>query len=355
MPYAIQKNFWLLIGGLSLVGAMWHLQTVQSALAQSVQQAEALIALGRLEPAITESSGLARSKSVAGAFWTINDSGNRPELFLFSHQAEPLARCEIKSAPNKDWESMATWQVADQNYIVIGDVGDNTRKRKYGHLYFVQEPTIKPTKKDRYEKSLPAVGLQIRFDGGPINCEALGIDPQSNDVYFVEKQFAETDDLQTPGVFKLSLPADALLDRLRLKPKKRGGPIDGEFIATRIADFPVHGVTGMAFSPDGKRVIIRDYLQMRLFQRDAPVARRTVDSSSDPSIPNTSNPLPRTPSWDEVFNHQTPTVLPLPIQRQGEAICFSSDSKSIVVTSEKSKQTVWKIDLEELVKKVGGQ
>ena len=44
---------------------------------------------------VTESSGLARSSEVSNAFWTMNDSGNGTDLFLFHEKGKSLARCEM--------------------------------------------------------------------------------------------------------------------------------------------------------------------------------------------------------------------------------------------------------------------
>ncbi len=285
------------------------------------------------EKDITESSGLARSSLFADAFWTMNDSGNGTDLFLFDSKGKSLARCELKGARNIDWEAMSVWQSNGQRFIVVADTGDNLRQRTEYRIYFAKEPGVKADQKDLYKKKLSAVGVKFQFSGGAMNCEAMGIPPGSNDVYFVEKQFAETKVTHRPAIFRLQLPAAELAAKLSLKRKHRAGRLPELYHALKVAEFPVYGVTGMAFSPDGNRAIIRNYLEMHLFDRLA------VPGVGDNGKPE---------AWADVFKNRKPVVLPMPLQHQGEAICFSQDSQSVYVTSEKSRQPIWRINLDGL-------
>jgi len=138
-----------------------------------------------------------------------------------------------------------------------------------------------------------------------------------------------------PAIFRLRLPAKDLAERLALKRKVRAGRLPDVLVAEKVAEFSVYGVTGMAFSPDGKRVVIRNYLEMRLFEKQA---------SSDGEN--------QAQDWADVFKNQEAVVLPMPLQQQGEAICFSSDSQSVFVTSEKTKQPIWKVNIDGLRKQM---
>jgi len=284
---------------------------------------------------ITESSGLARSSMIPNAFWTINDSGNGTDVFLFDEKGKSLARCEMDGARNIDWEAMATWQSDVDHFIVVADTGDNLRTRTSYRIYFAKEPKVKQGKSKLYKKSTPAVGVNFVYDSGAMNCEAIGIPPGTNDVYLVEKQFAEKAMAHPPAIFRLRLPVKDLTEKLSLKRKYRAGRLPEVEVASKVAEFPVYGVTGMSFSPNGKRVVIRNYLEMRLFEKQA--SGDDKDKAQD---------------WADIFENQEPVVLPMPLQQQGEAICFSSDSQSVYVTSEKSKQPIWKVNIDGLRKQV---
>lgn len=316
--------------------ALWLALTCSLSIANAQTEtkppADPLTWIGTLKSGnVTESSGLARSSIIADAFWTMNDSGNGTDVFMFDKRGNSLARCEMKGARNIDWEAMSGWQSGEDYFIVVADTGDNLRRRLEYRLYFAKEPAVKPKKKKIYKKSAPAVGVKFRFDAGAINCEAMGIPPGTDDVFLVEKQFAETKMTHVPAIFRLRLPAKELSERLAMKRKDRAGRLPDVLVATKVVEFPVYGVTGMAFSPDGKRAVIRNYLEMRLFEK-----RPSPNGEKE------------TQDWAEVFKNQEAVVLPMPLQQQGEAICFSSDSQSVFVTSEKINQPIWKINIDDL-------
>ncbi|MHC4832039.1 MAG: hypothetical protein ACYTFT_17085, partial [Planctomycetota bacterium] len=80
---------------------------------------------------IDESSGIVFHK---GAYFTHNDSGGDPVIY----RSETLdfkdpERLEVPGAEAVDWEDIAT--VGDD--LLIGDIGDNARKRKHVTLYRV--------------------------------------------------------------------------------------------------------------------------------------------------------------------------------------------------------------------------
>ena len=276
---------------------------------------------------ITESSGLAASALVRDSYWTMNDSGNSNTLFLFGPKGQTLARCEMKHAQNRDWEALASILLDDRACILVADTGDNLRKRTTSRLYCDWEPKCKIQFGKICEKSMRPVEIEFEFDGGTVNCEAIGYDAQSTSVFLVEKQFAETQKHGPPRIYQLKLPVEELqktLDKkLSGKEKKKARKFGETLSAIVVAELPVHGVTGMSFSPDGNRAVIRTYLDFHLYDKSAAVDK----------------------TWAEFFKSQKPIALPLPLQAQGEAICFSTDSNSVVVTSEKAGQAIWKIDI----------
>lgn len=59
--------------------------------------------------------------------WTINDSGNKPEIYeLDSVHGTVVRTVVVKNAVNTDWESMCQ----DDSHIYIGDFGNNAGNRK---------------------------------------------------------------------------------------------------------------------------------------------------------------------------------------------------------------------------------
>ncbi len=89
-----------------------------------------------LSDEIEESSGLAY---LNGKLWTINDSGGLPMLYAFDTAVGQIVqRITIANATNIDWESLA----ADDEYIYIGDFGNNSGNRDDLAIYIVPKSEI---------------------------------------------------------------------------------------------------------------------------------------------------------------------------------------------------------------------
>ena len=304
--------------------------------------ANSISRLGSLkEKSITESSGLTRS-AVADCFWTINDSGSPAEIFLFGDKGQHLARVTLENARNKDWESLASFTLAGKHWGLVADVGDNLRKKTVHRLYFFRDPTdLNPRSRSKQEfknlKSVKALPVEFTYQdrrssdsatgaATPIqqDCEAVAVDPTTLDIWFVEKVHLNRDRKVVPSIYVLPMP----LSQLALHEVKQPDANDSvanastKLVAERVGSFPIRYVSGMAFSPDGKKLIIRNYLTAHLFIR------------------------PEGKTWRQTVVDQKPIVVALPLQMQGEAICFTADSKSVIVSSEGRRQRVWKVDLQ---------
>jgi hypothetical protein len=77
----------------------------------------------QLSPKVNEQSGMVWHKNL---FWVINDSHCLPELLAYNMKGELKKAIDISNTSNKDWEDLAE----DENYIYIGDFGNNRGARK---------------------------------------------------------------------------------------------------------------------------------------------------------------------------------------------------------------------------------
>ncbi|MFA8436407.1 MAG: hypothetical protein ACEPOZ_17995 [Marinifilaceae bacterium] len=77
----------------------------------------------RLPKLVEEQSGMAWHQ---GLFWVINDSDCQPEIIAYNKQGGIQKRVEVENARNIDWEDLAE----DENYLYIGDFGNNHGNRK---------------------------------------------------------------------------------------------------------------------------------------------------------------------------------------------------------------------------------
>jgi hypothetical protein len=254
---------------------------------------------------IKESSGIAASQRNANIYWTHNDSGDRPFIFAFDRQGKHRGVWRVTGARAVDWEDMAIGPGPKRglSYLYIGDIGDNEKERDQITVYRVAEPQI--TAKDssstvqKPRGTEAAAVIRLKYPDGKHDAEALLIHPITGDLYIITKVRGAA-----ARVYKLRATA----------PKTRVTPLSyvGEF---RFPNPFLGFITGGAISPDGRRVIISDYL-----------------GACELILPGK-----RGIAFDEIWKQS-----PLPVniggfpgvRRQGEAICYRADGMAILATSE---------------------
>ena len=280
------------------------------------------------ESDVTESSGLAISRTTDNAFWTHNDSGHSPCLYLIATNGKSLARCKLKKARNIDWEAMGSFLHGGKPWLMVADVGDNSLNRTDYRIYLLPEPELsqkKKKKKSRHKLESTVAKIGFAYDDGNHNVEAAAVSPDGKSIWFIEKIYTNDARPIQPGIYRLPL-IDADFDGDSSEDANRETNQDanknaGARVATRLANYPIRNVTGMAFSPDGRRLIVRNYLNAHVYTR------------------------PEGRTWEETVKQTKPTPVVLPIQSQGEAICFTVDSKSVLITSEFKRSTIWQVKL----------
>ena len=83
---------------------------------------------------ITESSGLARDLA-AGAYWTVNDSGDRGVAYGLSPTGKVLGTLNYRAQP-EDVEAVAVFE----DRLYIADIGDNNEEREFVTVYYFDDP-----------------------------------------------------------------------------------------------------------------------------------------------------------------------------------------------------------------------
>lgn len=264
---------------------------------------------------LSETSGIARSHLYPDALWCHNDSGHSPTLYLVHFDGTVLAKSRVSKAQNADWEDIGSFLINGTPYLVVGDVGDNRGRRQNIAFYLMKEPTIKLVKGKVVEQPIkPMQKIVAVYEDGPRNCEAIGVSAANRELFLIEKKPLGSS-RQQPGIYRLDLAP--FIDGQRSGPKKGFSKI------RRVADFPVRNVTAMAFSDDSQKVIIRDYLAAHL------MVRRAGEN------------------WPERFQRARAKLVSLPIERQGESICFESTGTAVITTSEFPSQPIWKVQIED--------
>jgi hypothetical protein len=240
-------------------------------------------------PVVTESSGIACSRSTPGVFWTHNDSGSPPQLHAFNMKGEDLGTWRVQGAEAADWEDMASFTLGGRHYLMIADIGDNKSERSHCTIYIALEPPAVAL-----QPKLPPLSLTSRMDftyeDGPRNCESAAVDPVRREILLVSK---------TGGAeckaYVLPLPAEK-------SPKKT--------VAKAVATLSIPTTSAMDVSPDGLRAVVLTYGNAFEYARQA---------SED---------------WGKAFA-RPPRQLRMPPRAQGESVCYGPDGVTIYLTSEK--------------------
>ena len=80
---------------------------------------------------INENSGLVKAWQ-DGYYWTHNDGGGNPELYMLNATGQLFDTLEVKDAINVDWEDLAK---DSKGSLYIGDFGNNSNKRENLNIY----------------------------------------------------------------------------------------------------------------------------------------------------------------------------------------------------------------------------
>ena len=274
---------------------------------------------------LSEISGIAISQRYKNRFWVHNDSNHPAELFLVDFDGSVLAKVVLKGAVNRDWEDICTFRKNGTAYICVGDVGDNMGRYSEYRMYLLKEPDLdleKRSDQDGKECLLEVssfLQVNFRYEDGPKNCEAFDWDAASNSFLLAEKGF-DRSRKSNLGIYRLPW-AEAFSD-----PTKPNASL-----ARRVANCHLKNSTAMSISADGRRLVLSSYAMAITWDRQ---------SSED---------------WASVLDSRKPTLLPLPIQRQNEAITLDQDGSYAFTTSELANQPLWQIRIDSATRPSPGQ
>lgn len=231
------------------------------------------------DPRITESSGIV-SAARSDLLFTHNDSGDTARFFAVDRTGRTRATYRLPGVQARDWEDIAR---GPGPTIWLGDIGDNDAVRTRGLLvHRVAEPVPgAPTR-------LRPTTFRLRYNDGPRDAEALLIAPRTGQLFIVDKNLGSDAGVYTPT-----------------GPLRPGGAVN---LLRRVAQVPVPEVTGGDISPDGRRLVLRNY-----------TAAYEWDVAGGNVVAALANP---------------PTRIPLPPQQQGEGIAYSRDGRSLIISSE---------------------
>ena len=260
------------------------------------------------DKSVKESSGIAASRRFHGVYWTHNDSGDGPLIYAFDRSGSSKGIWRVTGASARDWEDIAAGPGPKPgvNYLYIGDIGDNQKKRAEIVVYRVPEPEInakgllkgKPAATDQSE------AIRLRYPDGSHDAETLLVHPRTGSIYIVTKvAFAH------PRIYEAEAPI------------KAGPPITLKYVGTLEVPSLFGGIiTGGAISPDGRRVAFCDYIQ-----------------GYEAVLENANS------SFDTIWKRPL-TSISLGSRKQGEAITYRVDGKALLMTSEGSPMPLLQVE-----------
>lgn len=179
------------------------------------------------DPRITESSGLAVSRSDPTLAYTVNDSGGATEIYAIDLESGDVVGVTEVNAPFVDVEALAL----EDGRLWIADTGDNNAVRSDVTLLVIDEP-------GRASRTVTPTRYPLVIEGGPTDIETVLVDPSDSRVHLVTKGLM--------GGSVLAAPSSGLV---------RDRPTTMTHVT---AGMPAL-VTDGAFSPDGSTVALLSY------------------------------------------------------------------------------------------------
>lgn len=255
---AVLGSAWMGVAWLNALDSPLPVVTPLSSQVEST--AKVLRTASFTHPRLTESSGVAASRSRPGVLWTHNDSGNEPWLFATDTGGRDLGVFEVSGAKNVDWEDIALGPCGRATCVYIADTGDNAERRSFVTLYRLPEPVPagRPWRKAGRRRPTPAgptEALRFRYPDGAYDVEALYID-ERGDAFLITKG-------RSGPVLRYRLPAAAWArNEIAVAETVEPPPIVGE---RRLGGW----VTGAALSPKGGTLAVRTYRDIHLIPRAA--------------------------------------------------------------------------------------
>lgn len=262
-----------------------------------------------IDQQLNEISGIAASKRFKDVFWVIDDGGNAPNLYAIDAYGIRKATVTV-DVQKTDWEDISTVDLNGTSYLVVADIGDNGGLRKTLQLHLIEEPHTLANERVR-----PFRSIAFKYPDGPHDAEALSVDNRTKQAILVTKK------RKPPMVF--SIPVNAASDNVVTA--KRLGDAHHVPAATEqeLRDRPRlaphdHQVTAASIAPDRRSIALMTYRYLLIY------------------------PRAQDESWSQALRNE-PVIRVLPIIPQAEAMTYTRDGGSVMVTGEFSIAPFYRI------------
>lgn len=245
---------------------------------------------------LTEASGMVASRKNADVLWIHNDSGQKNTVFAVDSHGKHLGVYVLGGIHNRDWEDIAIGPGPEegQQYLYIGDIGDNWARHDLKYIYRVPEPDVTADQTPAEITLTNVATITLRYPDGKRDAETLLIDPTTKDLYIISKRETKV------RVYRASYPQSTT------------APITLEHMATLALnehDSRSAWLTGGEISPSGQEILLKSYIGIHYWSR-----------------------VPEQPVHEALMTE--PVLLPYLPEPQGEAVCWKADEGGYYTVSE---------------------
>ena len=267
---------------MKLLSSIFLIMTVTAVAAQFHQQRAVATIKGDL---LIEASGIDESYQNPGYFWSHNDSGGKPAIYLLDKSGSVKMEVMLKGVKNRDWEDIVTLQEEGGSSIYIAEIGDNWAKHDQVRLIRIREPKYEGVEKVEIQKDEIAI-MTFRYEEGARDAEAVFYDVASGEFVLITKREEQS--------MVYSFPFE---------------PGDEVQLISSLGQIPDRNFTAADMNNQGE-ILLKTYNEIYLFEKsDNPAAKRLL-------------------SW-------APVKISYIAEPQGEAMCWMGDD--FYTLSEKNK------------------
>ncbi len=143
---------------------------------------EAGLSIGNLSPKVVrEASGVATSPTIPDRVYWVNDSGDRGFIHYGTPDGKNLKSIKIQNFKPRDVEALAITECEEGSCLAIGDIGDNSRKRKNVKITFVRE-------EKNFTSSVRILRtVTLEYPDGPHDAESMAFLP-GGELFIITKE-----------------------------------------------------------------------------------------------------------------------------------------------------------------------
>jgi hypothetical protein len=267
------------------------------------------VVVGELPAAVHEGSGLAVSRRDPGLLWTHNDHGALPLLYAIDHAGGLRGTIRVIGAGANDWEDISTFELDGQAWILVADTGDNHQRRANAVLYLLAEPAPDRLSPEAVLDVPIQARLPVRFPDGPVDCEAMAVDPHRREILLISKRTSPPVVYRLPLILEstaaASVPVAEAIQSLSLLPAAPWWQFFNFGTGGWLRAWP----TGLDILSDGRSAAVLTYGEPYVFKRA------------------------EEEDWAAAFAKQPERLAPHGLA-QAEGISFSADGRHLFVITE---------------------